>query len=113
MSVNAHPDRGDIVWIDFDPHGGHEHGKRRPALVLSSGRYNARSGLALICPISSRAKGLRFEVPLDETGETCGVVLADHIHSFDWRARRIEFRERAPQNVLDEVLARVAALLEF
>ena len=29
------PRHGDIVWIDFEPHAGHEQAKERPALVLS------------------------------------------------------------------------------
>jgi mRNA interferase MazF len=48
------PDRGDLVWLDFDPQAGHEHGRRRPALTLSSRAYNAKAGLALFCPVTSR-----------------------------------------------------------
>ena len=58
------PDRGDFVWINFDPQAGHEQAGRRPALVLSPKSYNAASGLALACPITNRVKGYPFEVVL-------------------------------------------------
>jgi mRNA interferase MazF len=41
------PDRGDVVWLDFTPHAGHEQAGRRPALVLSPATYNKKSGLIL------------------------------------------------------------------
>lgn len=109
--THAAPDRGDIAWINFSPQAGHEQAERRPALVLSPQRYNARSGFALVCPITSRVKNYPFEVPLGGESQTGGVVIADQIHCFDWRARSLEFRERAPDGVIDEVLARIAALL--
>ena len=48
------PDRGDIVWVDFDPQAGHEQAGRRPALVVSPRAYNQKVGLVLLCPITSR-----------------------------------------------------------
>jgi mRNA interferase MazF len=51
------PDRGDVVWISFDPQAGHEQAGRRPAVVLSPAYYNARAGHAVCCPITSRVKG--------------------------------------------------------
>ncbi len=56
------PDRGHIVWIDFDPQSGHEQAGRRPALVVSPAAYNEKIGLALLCPITRRVKGYPFEV---------------------------------------------------
>jgi mRNA interferase MazF len=47
------PDRGDVVWIDMHPQAGHEQRGRRPAVVLSPAVYNAKVGLALLCPITS------------------------------------------------------------
>jgi len=29
------PDRGDIIWLEFNPQLGHEQAGKRPALVLS------------------------------------------------------------------------------
>ncbi|OGZ96847.1 MAG: mRNA-degrading endonuclease [Candidatus Sungbacteria bacterium RIFCSPLOWO2_02_FULL_54_10] len=81
------PDRGDIAWISFDPQRGREQAKRRPAVVLSPYRYNQKTGLALVCPITAHAKGYPFEVGVRD-GKISGVVLSDHMRSVDWRARR-------------------------
>ena len=85
------PDRGDLVWLTFDPQAGREQAGRRPALVLSPTIYNERSGLAVVCPVTRRSKGYPFEVPLPVEQKVSGVVLADHLKSADWRARRAEF----------------------
>ncbi len=104
------PDRGDLVWVSFDPQAGHEQAGRRPALVLSPRTYNAKSGLALICPITNRAKGYPFEVGLPSGLAVGGVVLADHVKSLDWKARRAEFADRTPPNVVEEFLKKLGTL---
>lgn len=105
------PDAGDVVWLSFDPQAGHEQSGRRPALVVSPASYNARSGLALVCPITSRVKGYPFEVSLPKGLQVSGVILADQLRSLDWRARHAESIGRVPRKVISDVLARVAALL--
>lgn len=105
------PDRGDVVWLDFDPQAGHEQAGRRPALVLSPKIYNQKSGLALMAPITSQAKGYPFEVALPTKGKTGGVVLADHVKSLDWRVRKAEFRERTPGAVVQAALEKLGLLL--
>ena len=104
------PESGDLVWASFDPQAGHEQPGRRPALVLSPREYNEKVGLALACPITSKAKNYPFEVPL-ETSRVHGVVLADQIRSFDWRFRQFTFLERAPADTLDEVVRTLQMLL--
>ncbi|MGZ8172778.1 MULTISPECIES: type II toxin-antitoxin system PemK/MazF family toxin [Methylobacter] len=64
MAAKYAPERGDIVWLTFDPQAGHEQAGRRPALVLSPKAYNTKTSLALICPITSQTKGYPFEVAL-------------------------------------------------
>ena len=58
------PHRGDVVWIDFDPQAGREQAGRRPAIILSDKKYNARSELVVLCPITSQLKPYPFLVPL-------------------------------------------------
>jgi mRNA interferase MazF len=55
--------------------------------VLSPRLYNAKTGLAVACPVTSHAKGYPFEVPLPASGKIAGVVLADDIKNLDWQAR--------------------------
>jgi len=105
------PDRGDVVWLEFDPSAGHEQAGRRPALVLSPRAYNQTIGLALVCPITSKAKGYPFEVPFPPTGQVKGVVLADHVKSLDWEARKAEAFTTAPAAVVTRVLDLLRKLL--
>lgn len=105
------PERGDAVWITMSPTAGREQSGRRPALVISPSSYNAKVGLAVMCPITSRVKGYPFEVPIPPRMSVSGAVLSDHLKSLDWRERRAEKIARLPENVLLQVLARVEALL--
>lgn len=105
------PDRGDMVWIDFDPQSGREQAGRRPALVLTPSTYNRLVGLAVFCPVTSQIKGYTFETALPPGLRVQGVVLADHVRSLDWRTRRAEFICKAPLEVLDDVAAKVHALI--
>jgi len=105
------PDRGDLIRLTFNPRAGAEQAGRRPALVVSPARYNAKVGLALVCPVTSRPKGYPFEVALPEGSSVSGVILADQLKSLDWRARRAEYAGRLPAEVLEDVLARIATLL--
>jgi len=105
------PNRGDLIWVSLNPQAGHEQAGRRPALVLSPVEYNSRVGLALMCPVTGRAKGYPFEVGLPTDLNVTGVILADQIKSLDWRARRAEIACRAPKSVIDEVLGKLNTLL--
>lgn len=107
------PEAGDIIWLTFDPQAGHEQAGRRPALVLSPKLYNQRSGLALVCPMTNQTKGYPFEVAVPSDRGISGVILADHVNSVDWRARRAEKLARCPKEVLNDVLARLAPLLGY
>jgi len=78
------PDRGDIIWINFDPQAGREQAHHRPALVLSPKAYNEKTFLCLVCPLTSHIKGYPFEVQIPE--DDLGVVLAVLVKSLDWRA---------------------------
>ena len=106
------PAQGDLVWFDFDPQAGHEQGGRRPAVVLSPKAYNQLIGLALVCPVTSREKGYPFEVKLPVGLPVVGVVLADHVKSQDWRARRAERIGKLDETTLTAVLQRSATLLQ-
>ena len=103
------PERGDLVWLTFDPQAGREQAGRRPALVLSPALYNRRANLMLACPITNQAKGYPFEVALPGGLAIGGVVLADHVKSADWTARRVEFATRAPAAVLAEVYGQASS----
>jgi len=107
------PEAGDLVWLTFDPQAGREQAGRRPAIVLSPRIYNAKSGLALVCPITSQVNGYPFEVPLPGSASASGVILADHVESIDWKARQAEKLGRCPTDTIAEVRARLSPLFGY
>ena len=107
------PDAGDIIKIDLDPHTGHEQGGWRPALVLSPKTYNAKTGLAVVVPITNQAKGYTFEVKLPTQIKTTGVILADQIKNVDWRARHGKYADTATPVLMKAVRERLMLLLGF
>jgi mRNA interferase MazF len=114
MVEEAHdylPERGDIVWLQFDPRLGHEQAGRRPALVVSPQSYNGKVGLALLCPITAKIKGYPFEVEIPEGLQVSGVILADQVKSLDWRARDAQFACQVPAEVVAEVQAKIQVLI--
>lgn len=112
MSSTYVPDSGDFIWLTFDPQAGREQAGRRPALVLTPRSYNARSGLALVCPITNQARDILSKCPFRRVmGQLA--ILADHVKSIDWKARRAEKVGRCPVEAIDEVRARLAPLLGY
>ncbi len=104
------PERGDLVWINLNPQAGHEQAGHRPAIVLSPSLYN-RIGMMLCCPITSQIKGYPFEVAIRGTSKVRGVVLADQVKCLDWQTRGIRKVARVGDTTLQEVLAKLQAIL--
>lgn len=105
------PERGDAIWINFNPQAGHEQAGRRPAIVLSPLSYNGKVGLCLLCPITNKAKGYPFEVSIPEDSGVTGVVLSDQAKSLDWRVRNAEYIAELPEAVINKVLKKLKSLL--
>ena len=105
------PERGDAIWIDFNPQAGREQAGRRPAVVLSPAAYNGRVGLALLCPVTGQLKGYPFEVAIPDGLGVTGVILADQVKSLDWRRRNATVIDALPHETVAEVLHKVGLLL--
>ncbi len=106
------PERGDVVWTDFNPQAGREQAGKRPALVLSPKTYNARTGLAVMVPITSHVKGYPFEVAI-QIKSVKGVALADHLKNLDWQVRGVKYVGSVTPVVLAEVTTKVSLLLNL
>ena len=104
-------DRGDVIWVSFNPQAGHEQAGRRPAVVLSPASYNNRSGLALVCPVTNQRKGYPFEVAIPDGLPVTGVILADQVKSVDWQAREVEPMCKVPVDTLAQIVAKLRPLL--
>lgn len=109
-------DRGDIVRVRLDPVEGHEiRGETRPALVLTTRDFN-QLGDVLVAPITQGGDFSRFAgfaVSLAGTGcKTQGAALVNKIRMMDLAARKAKKVERAPQEIIDDAMARLMTLFE-
>ncbi|PIQ92428.1 MAG: mRNA-degrading endonuclease [Parcubacteria group bacterium CG11_big_fil_rev_8_21_14_0_20_39_22] len=111
MKKTNAPDRGDIIFLDFAPTKGHEQDGRRTAFVVSPKLYNAKSGLVLVCPITSKKKGYPFEVSVT-IKKIVSVVIADQVRSVDWKFRSAKKIGKADPHTTSEVLKKVQFLIE-
>jgi mRNA interferase MazF len=105
------PDRGDIVWLNFDPQAGKEIKKKRPALIVSPKIYQQKVGLALCMPITSKVKGYPFEVVI-QNKRISGAVLSDQMRSMDWRQRKATFIIKIESHCFAEVIQKFLTLVE-
>jgi mRNA interferase MazF len=104
------PEAGDIALLDFDPQVGREQAKRRPALILTDQRYNRASGLAVVCPLTSKRKPYPFALPIT-VDQVEGAVLVDHLKSIDWAGRKAKFHSKAEPELVNKVRQYIAVLL--
>jgi mRNA interferase MazF len=107
---NYVPDRGDIIWLNFNPQMGHEQEGKRPAIVISPKEYNGKVKLGLFCPITSQEKQYPFEVKI-KNEKINGVALSDQIKSLDWTKRSIEYIINATEEEIKEVIEKINILI--
>ncbi len=105
------PEKGDLIALTFDPQSGHEQKGRRPALVVSHTMFNRKTGLAYVCPITKTDRSISLHVTLSEDCSLAGVVMVDQMKSVDYGSRKAKFIEKAPEEILNEVLAILDAIL--
>lgn len=105
------PNQGDLVWLDFTPQSGHEQKGKRPALVISNNFFNNKTGLAIVCPITSTKRDFPLHVEISNCKEISGFIMAEQVKSVDYTARNIEFIEQAPSLLVNEVLSKLFACM--
>ncbi|MBM4041597.1 MAG: mRNA-degrading endonuclease [Planctomycetes bacterium] len=105
------PRKGDFIALTFDPQSGHEQKGRRPALVVSNDLFNARTGLALVCPITNTDRRIPFHIRVPDECALTGFVMVDQVKSVDFRSRGARFIEKAPASLLADVLAVLDAMV--
>ena len=107
-------DRGDIFHVGLDPTKGKEQQGARYVLIVTVREFN-RSGTPLVCPITQGGNFTRnqgFAVSLSGAGTNAqGVVLCNQLRTLDLAARGGRFVEKAPDFIVDEVLAKLQTLL--
>ncbi len=99
------PKKGDFIAVTLDPQSGHEQKGRRPALVVSHTLFNRRTGLAIVCPLTTADRGFPFHVAVTASPPVAGFVMVEQVKSIDYRARRAKTIGKASEDLLDEVLS--------
>lgn len=109
-------ERGDIYLVSLDPTSGHEQQGKRPVLVVSPGAFNKLTKTPVVLPITCGGNFARmagFSVTLMGAGtKTAGVVRCDQPRALDISARQGRKLERVPSGVMDEVLAKLATIVQ-
>jgi mRNA interferase MazF len=110
MSKVFVPEAGDVVWLNLEGKKGHEQIGRRPALVLTAKSTHLKTGMAMVCPITSKSKGYSFELPY-QGQKISGALLVLQVTSVDLAARQCAFIENADRSDLARVRRSVGLLI--
>jgi len=106
------PDAGDLIWTDFDPTVGREQAGRRPALVVSPAAFTEHTGLAVVCPITSRVRPFPTSVVLPPDLPVSGEILISHLRSIDTQARPVRYAgARIPADTAQAVRAKLMTFI--
>lgn len=106
-------ERGDLVFMDFNPQSGREQAGHRPALVLSKASFNQAVGFAFVCPITTQKKGYPFEVEIPDGLAITGVALVDHTKSLDCASRNIKVKDKAPKETVRKCMELLHTILSL
>ena len=108
--------RGEIWLVSLDPTAGHEQQGTRPVLIVSPAPFNKMTGTPVVLPVTmgggfARRRG--FAVSFEDAGtRTTGIIRCDQPRALDLAARNGRRVESVPEHVTDDVLARLATILE-
>jgi mRNA interferase MazF len=105
------PQKGDLVALNFAPQSGHEQKGRRPALVVSNTLFNQRTGLAIVCPLTTTDRRFPFHVAILDDPKTTGFVMVEQVKSIDFLARKAVRIGKASGTLLEEVLSLLDACI--
>ena len=107
--------RGEIWLVSLDPTAGHEQRGTRPVVIVSPAPFNQLTRTPVVLPITTGGNFARrrgFAVSLDGAGtRTVGVIRCDQPRVLDLTARNGKRLETIPEQIMDDVLARLAAIL--
>lgn len=109
-------ERGDIYLVSLDPASGHEQRGMRPVLIISPGAFNQLTKTPIVLPITTGGNFARtagFAVSLMDAGtQTTGVIRCDQPRALDIGSRNGRKIESLAAIIVDEVLAKLAAILD-
>jgi len=98
------PDRGDIIWINFNPQKGREMCDMHPMLVLSPKNFNDKTGIVIGLPMTTAGYNQTNPFAIEFKGPKGKVsyILTHQPKSFDWRQRNAKSHpwKKAPSEIL-------------
>ena len=105
-------EQGSIVELDFDDYRGHEAAKRRPAVVMSVGRFNnILSSLTIVCPITTTDNRHPLHIFIESDGVSQGYLCVEQLRAVDLLARNYKLTgESVDDLTMDNALDMVAAV---
>jgi mRNA interferase MazF len=112
MVTRQAPRQGQLLKLDLDPTLGHEQKGFRPVLVASATIFNRHTGFCWIIPVTTPQKGLPAEIRLPEGLPIYGTLLLSQLRAIDWRARPFTAAGSVPDAFLEDINARLCAVLE-
>ena len=62
-------------------------------------------GLVIACPITNTARAIPFHLPVPPSSSLTGFVMVEQVKSVDYRARQARFVEKAPSQLVEDVIA--------
>jgi len=111
------PDRGDMIWVSFNPQAGREMRDEHPMLVLSTKAFNERTGIVIGLPMTHAPSNETnpFAVKYSGPKNEVGYVLTHHPKSFDWRARgaRPHPWKHVPVTIFDEACEGLNSIIDI
>ncbi len=105
------PEKGDFIVLTFDPQSGHEQKGRRPAIVISNTLFNKKTGMAVVCPITNTNRNNPLHITLPDDALITGVIMGNQVKSIDYNSRKAKFVDKASEEILNETLAIVDAII--
>lgn len=110
---SVHPDRGDVITLNFQPAAGREIDKRRPAIVLSPMSYNRRTGICVAVPLTSDLTPGPFWIPMPSGYvDLPSLILCDYVKSFDYRERSATWVTRVPEDLVQEIVSTLLDVID-
>ena len=111
--LTYHPDRGDLIEMNFHPAAGREIDKRRPAIVISRSAYSRRSGLCLAVPLTTHLDPGPFWIPMPPGYlPSPSLILCDYVKSFDYRERSATLIKRVPVELVEQIVSAILDVID-
>lgn len=108
------PKQGDLIYIDAEPHIGHEEGGhdpaagniKRPMVVISNDGYNQQTGMVVCMPITSKhVENRRMYAPIaDFDSGIKGSIILFQVPNYDFVGRHGEVVGKISNTVLNRLI---------